>query len=320
MYAPFFGLSENPFNVTPDSRYLYLSPQHREALNHLVYGINERKGFIVITGDIGTGKTTICRALLSMLDDSISSALILNSYLSDLDLLETIMTEFGIGPGQGKRSKKRYIDTLNTFLLENFTAGKNAVLLIDESQNLSLQTLEQIRMLSNLETEQEKLLQIVLVGQPELDDLLHSPLLQQLNERITVRYNIGPLDRDQVKRYVAHRLAVAGGTEGNPNFIKGACKSVFEYSRGIPRRINTICDRALLIAYTRDTHAIDSAAIKEAAHDIGGRHMVKQKNPVTPDRRQLLLNILLFLIILVLLGMIHSTNIMKLLSLLNLVQ
>jgi general secretion pathway protein A len=320
MYAPFFGLSENPFNVTPDSRYLYLSPQHREALNHLVYGINERKGFIVITGDIGTGKTTICRALLSMLDDSISSALILNSYVSDLDLLETITTEFGIGPGQGGQTKKRYIDTLNEFLLENFASGKNAVLLVDESQNLSLRTLEQIRMLSNLETEQEKLLQIVLVGQPELDELLHSPLLQQLNERITVRYDIGPLDREQVGNYVEHRLAVAGGNGVDPRFLRGTDKSIFEYSRGIPRRINTLCDRALLIAYTRDTHDIDGTVIKEAAHDIGGRHMMKQRSPVKPNRGQLLLNLVLFLIILVLLGIIHSNNIMKLLSLLDIAQ
>ncbi len=314
MYTSFFGLKENPFNVTPDPKYLYLSPQHREAMNHLIYGINENKGFIVITGGIGTGKTTICRALLSMLNESISTALILNSYISDLDLLETINQEFGIRLEPGEQSKKRYIDALNAFLLTNFTAGKNAVLLIDESQNLPLTTLEQIRMLSNLETEKEKLLQIVLLGQPELDDLLHAPLLKQLNERITVRYDIEPLDREQIRSYVEYRITVAGSTNGIPRFLTGAYSAIYDFSKGIPRRINTICDRALLIAYTKDNREIDARIIEQAAHDIGGRHMVSHKLRFTSTWWNVLLYVFFFAIILALLGIINSDNIAALLS------
>ena len=314
MYTSFFGLEENPFNVTPDPKYLYLSPQHREALNHLIYGINEKKGFIVITGGIGTGKTTICRAILSMLNESISTALILNSYISDLDLLETIIQEFGIMLEPGERSKKRYIDALNSFLLENFTAGKNAVLLIDESQNLPLTTLEQIRMLSNLETEKEKLLQIVLIGQPELDDLLHAPLLKQLNERITVRYDIEPLDRDQILNYVEHRLTVAGRINDIPRFLSGAYNAIYDFSNGIPRRINTIADRALLIAYTKDNREIDTGIIEQAAHDIGGRHMISHKVRFTSPWWNITLYVLFFVIILALLGIINSENIENIVS------
>ncbi|MBN2688409.1 MAG: AAA family ATPase [Deltaproteobacteria bacterium] len=314
MYTSFFGLKENPFNVTPDPKYLYLSPQHREALNHLIYGINEKKGFIVITGGIGTGKTTICRALLSMLNESISTALILNSYISDLDLLKTIIHEFGITLEPGKPSKKRYIDALNAFLLANFTVGKNAVLLIDESQNLPLTTLEQIRMLSNLETEKEKLLQIVLLGQPELDDLLYSPLLKQLNERITVRYDVEPLDREQTRNYVNHRLSVASGANDIPRFVTGAYSAIYDFSKGIPRRINTICDRALLIAYTEDNREIDGRIIKQAAHDIGGRHMISHTIRFTSIRWNVLLYVFFFFIIMALLGIINSAHLANILS------
>ncbi|HEU18533.1 MAG TPA: AAA family ATPase [Deltaproteobacteria bacterium] len=314
MYTSFFGLKENPFNVTPDPKFFYLSLQHREALNHLIYGINEKKGFIVITGGIGTGKTTICRAILSMLSDSISTALIFNSYISDLDLLETIIQEFGIMIEPGEQSKKRYIDALNSFLLENFTAGKNAVLLIDESQNLPLTTLEQIRMLSNLETEKEKLLQIVLLGQPELDDLLHAPLLKQLNERITVRYDIEPLDRSQVSNYVEHRLVVAGGTNNTPRFLTGAYNALYVFSKGIPRRINTICDRALLIAYTKDNREIDAGIIEQAAHDVGGRHILSHRHGFTSPWWNALLYVFFFVIILALLGIINSDNIAYIVS------
>ena len=187
MYTSFFGFRENPFNLTPDPRYLFLSPFHKEALDHLLYGITERKGFIAITGGIGTGKTTLCRALLDHLDDSTRTALIFSAFLSDTELLKAINQEFGIKMDPAAASKKDYIDSLNSFLLDNFSSGRNAVLLIDEAQNLSQTVLEQIRMLSNLETEKEKLIQIVLVGQSELKDLLASPSLRQLNERITVR-------------------------------------------------------------------------------------------------------------------------------------
>ena len=248
MYTSHFKLRENPFSLTPDPKYLFLSRQHREALNHLIYGIKEKKGFIVVTGGIGTGKTTLSRALLSGMDPSVETALIFNSYLSDMELLEVINQEFRIPLTGVERTKRRYIDALNAFLLANHRAGKNAVVLIDEAQNLSRNVLEQIRMLSNLETETEKLLQIVLVGQPELRDLLAQPSLRQLNERISVRYHLDALLEDDVPDYIVHRLTVAGNT-GHLSFADDAFGKIYDFSRGNPRRINILCDRALLIAY-----------------------------------------------------------------------
>lgn len=250
MYSSFFGLNEDPFNLTPDPKFLYLSTQHREALNHLIYGINERKGFIVISGGIGTGKTTLCRALLANLDSKIDSALIFNSYVTDIELLEAVNQEFGIDMEGLDRGKKNYIDALNRFLLENYASGRNAIILIDEAQNLSNEVLEQIRMLSNLETEKEKLLQIILVGQPELQEKLKSPALRQLNERITVRYDLKHLAEDDIKNYIEHRLEVAGN-KGNLHFSDAACRRIFRHSSGNPRRINAVSDRALLIAFTK---------------------------------------------------------------------
>jgi general secretion pathway protein A len=269
MYTSYFGFKENPFNLTPDPRYLFLSPNHKEALDHLLYGINERKGFIAITGGIGTGKTTICRALLGQLDDSIKSALILNSSITKKQLLETINQEFGIDPDMGASTKKRYIDRLNQFLLKTFGLGGNAVLLIDEAQNLSHAVLEQIRMLSNLETEKEKLIQIVLVGQFELKELLASSSLRQLNERIMVRYELRPLDRKDVQGYVEHRLVVGGG-RGDLRFTHGALKAIYESSQGNPRRINAICDRALLAAYATDEFTISKGTVRKAIKDVMG--------------------------------------------------
>jgi len=297
MYTSFFDLKENPFNLTPDPKYLFLSPQHREALNHLIYGINEKKGFIVITGGIGTGKTTISRALLSALDQSIDTALIFNSFISDNELLQTINQEFGIPLFLGRETKKRYIDALNEFLLKNFSSGRNAVILIDEAQNLSLSVLEQIRMLSNLETEREKLLQIVLFAQPELQDLLSTPSLRQLNERITVRHEIDPLNKEQVQDYIEYRLEVARGGNGNINFSQGAYKTIFEYSKGIPRRINAICDRALLIAFTRDTYSIDKKMITQAVDDIGRNYLTKDGHS-GKEKNKFLILIVIFLILL----------------------
>ena len=214
MYASYFGLTENPFSLTPDPRYLFLSRHHKEALDHLLYGINRRKGFIAIIGGVGTGKTTLCRALLSQLDASTKGALIFNTAISDSELLETINQEFGIDMKGTTRTKKEQVELLNSFLLDNFRQGGNAVLVIDEAQNLSPVVLEQIRMLSNLETDKEKLIQIVVVGQSALGRLLATPALRQLNERISVRYQLKSLDRQDTKDYVEHRLIVAGG-QGN---------------------------------------------------------------------------------------------------------
>jgi general secretion pathway protein A len=269
VYTSFFGFKENPFNLTPDPRYLFLSRYHKEALDHLLYGINERKGFIAITGGIGTGKTTLCRALLSHLHASTKSALILNSFISDMELLKTINQEFGIEPDSGAESKKDYIDKLNRFLLQNFSRGGRAVLLVDEAQNLSHTVLEQIRMLSNLETEKEKLIQIVLVGQSELKELLAAPSLRQLNERIMVRYDLRPLDSADVQAYVEHRLVVAGG-RGDVRFTEGVYKILYAYSKGNPRRINAVCDRALLIAYVKERHTISKSMVAKAIEELHG--------------------------------------------------
>jgi general secretion pathway protein A len=272
MYSSFFGFKENPFNLTPDPRYLFLSRFHKEALDHLLYGINERKGFVAIIGGIGTGKTTLCRAFLDHLSASTKSALIFNSFISDTELLKIINQEFGIEMDPTAESKKDYIDALNHFLLKNFSSGGNAVLLIDEAQNLSHTVLEQIRMLSNLETEKEKLIQIVLVGQPELKELLITPSLKQLDERIMVRYELRPLDYKDIKGYVEHRLVVAG-SQGNLSFTNGAFKKVYAYSQGNPRRINAVCDRSLLVAYAGGKHGVSKGMVVKAIDEIRGDMM-----------------------------------------------
>jgi general secretion pathway protein A len=274
MYAAYFGLKENPFTLSPQPRYLFLSQQHRDALNYLIYGIKEKKGFILISGGIGLGKTTICRSLLASLDDSVETALIFNTAISDLELLETVLGEYGIAIKGKSKTKKIYIDALNNFLLQNFADGKTAVLLIDEAQNLSHGVMEQIRMLSNLETESEKLIQIILVGQPELVDTLMLPALRQLNERITVRYDLKPLSPMEVREYIKHRLIVAEGP-GSLKFTQGAFNLIYKFSEGIPRRINALCDRALLIAYTKNTSKIDRRIVRLAVHDIGANYFQK---------------------------------------------
>jgi len=274
MYSAYFGLKENPFRLSPEPGYLFLSEQHRDALNYMIYGIKEKKGFIMISGGIGMGKTTLCRTLLTLLDSSIETALIFNTAISDVELLETVVKEFGIDISRQPGTKKAYVDILNGFLLQNYAAGKNAVLLIDEAQNLSHGVLEQIRMLSNLETEKDKLLQIILIGQPELKVMLTKPALRQLNERITVRYDLKALSAGDVVTYIHHRLSVAGGP-GKVKFTSGACRMVHDLSEGIPRRINAICDRALLIAYTRNISKIDRRGIRHAARDIGSEYFQK---------------------------------------------
>ena len=296
MYKAFFGLQEKPFNLTPDPRYLYLSPQHKAALDHLLFGINERKGFITITGGIGTGKTTLCRALLGQMDSKIKTALIFNAFVSDRELLRGICQEFGLEEGQGQETRKGYIDALNRFLLETFTQGDNAVLLIDDAQNLSPEVLEQIRMLSNLETEKEKLVQIVLFGQSELKQLLSGPHLRQLNERITVRYDLKPLNAKDIRGYIEHRLIVAGG-RGNPRFTSGAIRELFQYSGGNPRRINAVCDRALLLAYVREKLVITREMVKKAIHDIQGDFQVSRA--AIPNRLIRLASMIIIMLVMV---------------------
>lgn len=298
MYTSYFGFKENPFNLTPDPRYLFLSTHHREAFDHMLYGVNERKGFIVITGGIGTGKTTLCRAFLSQLESSIKSALIFNSFITEQELLETVIEELGIDPSVAAGTKKECIDKINEFLLQNFSQGGNAVLVIDEAQNLSNTVLEQIRMLSNLETEKEKLIQIVLVGQPELKDLLTSSSMQQLNERIVVRFELRTLDHKDVRGYVEHRLVVGGG-KGDLRFTNSAFAAIYKYSRGNPRRINAVCDRALLIAYVNEKRTVSRAIVAKAIADIRGDLTFRGEARDWSLRRAISSSVLVLLLIMV---------------------
>jgi len=266
MYEPFFNLKEEPFGMTPNPRFLFLSRKHEEALVSLSYGIEKRKGFILITGEIGTGKTTICRALLNRLKD-VDSALILNPAITEGGLLSAIIDDFGLTSG---RSIKEKIDTLNRFLLERREAGRNAVVIIDESQHLSLKALEMVRLLSNLETEREKLLQIVFMGQPELRKKLESYELRQLNQRIVVRYHLNPLDCGETFDYILHRLKVAGCPEGFLTFTDRAVDRVFRHTGGYPRLINILCDRVLTAAYVENKKVVDKKMVLKAIKDIKG--------------------------------------------------
>ncbi|MCD6569332.1 MAG: AAA family ATPase [Deltaproteobacteria bacterium] len=269
MYEKFFGLKENPFSLTPDPQYLYMSKVHKEALSHLRYGIEQKKGFVLITGDVGTGKSTICRALLEELPEEVRTALILNPSLSDVELLRAINQEFGLVT-RGK-SKKALLDSLNEFLLDVVSKGGNAVLIIDECQNLDPNVLEQVRMLSNLETQKEKLLQILMIGQPELAEILSSKRLRQINDRITLRYHMGPIPYSEVKDYIEHRLTVAG-SHGDIKFTRSAIKAIFAFSKGLPRRINAVADRAMLIAALKNIRKIYKNIVTSAITEIKGEH------------------------------------------------
>ena len=267
MYLEFYGLREKPFSVTADPSFLYLSKKHKEAISHMQYGIQERMGFLEITGEIGAGKTTICKALLNRLDEHTKTAFILNGNLSEVQLLQAITEDFGI---QAKNKNKiTMLNELNKFLLEQLRQKNNAVLIIDEAQNLKSSLLEQIRLLSNLETEKEKLLQIILVGQPELREKLASQELKQLRQRIAIRYHISPLLKGEAKGYIAHRLSVAGLNNGGI-FQEDAFEEIFNFSGGIPRLINILCDKALLSGFTADKKTIDSCMVKKCAKEIEG--------------------------------------------------
>ncbi|MFH1069230.1 MAG: AAA family ATPase [Candidatus Glassbacteria bacterium] len=320
MYLEFFGLKEKPFSLTPDPRFLFLSESHRQALDHLLYGIQEHEGFILIVGDIGTGKTTICRELLEKLATNVASALILNPLLSEQELLEAIVQDFAIGrpgpagsvaedtagerqrvfdsldeetqsalelnplmPGErvlqnilekvdkktGTPSKKELIDRLNAFLLDLVERGGSAVLIIDEAQNLSAPVLEQIRILSNLETTRQKLLQIILVGQLELKRKLEKPDLRQLNQRISVRYQIRPLTLEETKRYVEHRLFVAG-SNSSVTFSDAAFERIYEFSRGVPRLVNLICERCLLATFVDQVRRVEQDTVLRCRDSLEG--------------------------------------------------
>ena len=295
MFERYFGLSENPFNLTPDPKFLYLSKVHQEALSHLLYGIEQRKGFVLITGEVGAGKTTICRSLLGMLPSTTRTALILNPSLSDIELLQTINQDFGIH--SSSTSKKALLDGLYEFLIDVFIGGENAVLIIDECQNLSPEVLEQVRMLSNLETEKEKLLQILMIGQPQLARMLASPDLKQIDDRIVLRYHLWPLGLDDTRKYIDHRLIVSG-SPGDIRFTKRSMKKIHEYSNGIPRRINAVAERSLLIAYLRAKRKITSRIVSDAIGELQGNYL--ERNP----RRRLLVPVCTAAIAIVALGVL----------------
>jgi len=268
VYLEFYGLTLPPFDITPNPRFLFLTDKHREALNHLLYGIRERKGFVQLTGEVGAGKTTLCRAMLEQLDGHFSTALILNPVMSADELMKAIAIEFGLDV-KG-RDRLETVATINNFLLKQVGQRKDSVLIIDEAQDLTDELLEQVRLLSNLETDDRKLLQIVLLGQPELRDRLNNPRLRQLRQRITVRYHLPPLNRFEVSRYIQHRLEVSGA-KGAPYFTRPALWRVHNYSGGIPRLVNAVCDKALLAGYVQQTDCIDWRMIGLAIRELEGK-------------------------------------------------
>lgn len=273
MYASYFGLTENPFAITPDPRYLFLSARHTEALAHLLYGVTESGGFIQLTGEVGTGKTTLIRSLLEKLPDNVDAALIINPRVSVAEFLHSICRELHVTT-QSDASPQQMIDALNARLLDAHAAGRRVVLIIDEAQALSRDVLEQVRLLTNLETRTQKLLQIILVGQPELRELLARQDLRQLAQRVTGRYHLQPLTAKETDAYVRHRLSVAGAVA--PIFMPAAVRHLQHVTGGIPRILNVICDRALLGAYTRECRQVDASLIKRAAYEVLGKH--PQKN------------------------------------------
>jgi general secretion pathway protein A len=268
MYTEYFGLNEKPFSISPDPRYLYLSQRHADALAHLVYGISESGGFIQLTGEVGTGKTTLIRSSIGQLPDHTEIALILNPQLSTKQFLQAICQELHVA-FQARDTARQLIDHLNRRLLELHGAGKRAVLIVDEAQTMSPELLEQVRLLTNLETSRQKLLQIILIGQPELREMLSRPELRQVAQRITGRYHLEPLSAADTAAYVGHRLRVAGGRPGI--FDKRAMNALYRLSQGIPRLINVIADRALLAAYTLESPSIDAGLVRRAANEVFGQ-------------------------------------------------
>jgi type II secretory pathway predicted ATPase ExeA len=267
LYQRHFGFVEAPFNITPDPVFLYLTPSHREGLAQLQYGIDARRGFIVLTGEVGTGKTTLIQTLLSHLAEHTHTALIFSSIANPLDLMRYVCEEFKlVALLQNHRDLHDYIGLLNEFLLRSYGRGENAALIIDEAQNLSSDVLESVRLLSNFETTKDKLLQILLVGQPELNNRLNAPELRQLKQRITLRHHLRPLLLNDCQEYIASRLKHAGGSTGL--FTPRAIEAIHHYSGGIPRLVNVICDNAMITAYALDQRQIEPALIREVAEDL----------------------------------------------------
>ena len=279
MYKAFYGLSDNPFSIAPNPHYLFLSDRHREALAHLTYGLGETGGFVLLTGEVGTGKTTVSRCLLGQLPDNTDTAFILNPSLTELELLATLCDELKISYGDNP-TLKQLTDHLSRFLLDNHSKGRNTVLIIDEAQHLRPEVLEQLRLLTNLETDTKKLLQVILIGQPELQLLLKRQELRQLAQRITARYHLLPLNEDEIALYVLHRLQVAGRFE--PLFTRKAVKVLQKYSGGIPRLINLLCERSLMAGYAQSRVPIDHHMVRQAAAEVLGEEEPTQNRYLWP--------------------------------------
>ena len=260
-------MTQAPFDLTPNPRFLFHSGKHREALNHLLYGIRERKGFVQLTGEVGAGKTTLCRALLEQLNGNFSTAVILNPVMNPDELMKAIATEFGLEVRGLDRLDA--VAAISAFLVYQVEQGRETVLIVDEAQDLTEELLEQIRLLSNIETDDRKLLQIVLLGQPELRDRLNSHRLRQLRQRITVRYHLKPLTRFEMNQYIQHRLELAGA-KGAPYFTRPALWRIFSYSRGIPRLVNALCDKALLAGYVEHSERITHRMVGRAVRELEG--------------------------------------------------
>ena len=269
MYREYFGLKENPFSISPDPHYFYMSEGHREAMAHLVYGIKSEGGFVLLTGEVGTGKTTVCRCVLEQIPEDAEIAFILNPRLTVEELLANICDEFGISYPPDNRSNRVFVSLINEYLLDAHARGKRAILIVEEAQNLSVEVLEQIRLLTNLETNQRKLLQIIMLGQPELRDLLSRPELRQLSQRITARYHLGPLSKREISAYVEHRLSVAGLVRGHL-FPEHTLRRLYRLTGGVPRLINVICDRALTGAYVQGKEQVDAKTLATAAREVSG--------------------------------------------------
>jgi general secretion pathway protein A len=267
VYLDYYGLTEPPFNLSPNPRFLFFSAKHREALNHLLYGIRERKGFVQLTGEVGAGKTTLCRAMLDQLGDHYATALILNPVLDARQLIKAIAMEFGVEV-KG-RDRLEVVAAINRFLLEQLEKNRDAVLVIDEAQDLTNDLLEQVRLLSNLETQDRKLLQIVLMGQPELRARLNDHQLRQLRQRITVRYHLYPLRLYEISQYIQHRLEVSG-SKGPPYFSRPSLWRIYFYSKGIPHLVNALCDKCLLAGYVRQTDRITHLMVGRAIRELEG--------------------------------------------------
>lgn len=278
MYNEYFGFKESPFSIAPDPRYLYMTDQHRDALAHLVYGLNSEGGCILLTGEVGTGKTTICRCLLEQIPEQAKIALLLNPKVSEIELLETICDELKIEYPDSNNSVKTYTDRIYKFLIESNRNNEKIVLIIDEAQNLDAKVLEQLRLLTNLETNQRKLLQIIILGQPELLDILAKTEMRQLAQRITARFHLEPLTKSEVKAYVDHRLAVAG--QNIRLFPESSIKLLFKLSKGIPRLINVICDRSLLGTYVENQYTVNTRTMKKAAKEVFGELKKVEKNQI----------------------------------------